>query len=198
MNTYDGYKGDVKFDLPPGAAQTPPAPRKASGVAPLQTAPQMTKLLQNAGNWRGEKMKDIEVSSFALPDKYRVIQPPVPLRGELSLYFCMNRFRTRAFRDVSLAYDMQRKPQSMCEDLRRRLLDDLRKPGWDGPHFLGGGRSVADVLSRREHARGEQLLQKGTGESLECRKPVCAPMQWRWKPICVFVRVGCFEKLRAL
>ena len=89
---------------------------------------------QRMQGWRGSKMAGIDVSRFALPDTYRVIEPPMPLRGDLSLYFCMNRFLTRAFRNPGLESDMGYRPQGKCEDLRSSLLRHLRgrKPTLSG------------------------------------------------------------------
>ena len=168
LESEPAYWGDVALALPPGAAAWKAGEEsgKASGGVALQTAPAIEKLLLPAAKksakdilqgWRGKAMEGIEVPRFALPDKYTVTDPPIPLRGELSLYFCMSRFLTRAFRNswsTKLEINLRRRTEWTCEDLRASLLSHLRKSSHPG--FLGGGESAAGVESRRERCNASR------------------------------------------
>ena len=168
MESEPAYWGDVALALPPGAAAWKAGEEsgKASGGVALQTAPAIEKLLLPAAKegtkdilqcWRGKAMEGIEVARFALPDKYTVTDPPIPLRGEFSFYFCVGRFLTRAFRNhesFKLEINLRQRTEETCEDLRDSLLSHLRKSS--RPGFLGGGESAARVESRRERCNASR------------------------------------------
>ena len=94
--------------------------------------------------WRGgDGFRDsFPLQRFAVPENYKVIEAPEPLRREMGLFFCMARFKGL---EVT---------ESCLKELRSRLMGHISGHSYHAA-------SVAGVRSRREHSRREPIAIVG-------------------------------------
>ena len=92
-------------------------------------------------------VEDLPLQRFAVPEAYKVIEAPEPLRREMSLFFCMARFKGLKMTETSL------------KELRSELMGHISRACPLGhPHQA---ESVAGVRSRRERSRREPIAIVG-------------------------------------